>query len=32
MIKISKSDGELHVSEKALIVLAAKRWNLKLAA
>ena len=32
MIEISKSDGEVHVSEKALMVLAAKRWNIRLAA
>ena len=32
MIKISKADGELHISEKALITLVAKRWNIKLAA
>lgn len=30
MIKISKADGELHVSEKALIALTAKRWNINL--
>lgn len=32
MINISKSDGEIHVSEKALMILAAKRWNIRLAA
>lgn len=32
MIKISKADGELHVSEKALITLTAKRWNMNLSA
>ena len=32
MINISKSDGEVHVSEKALMVIAAKRWNINLAA
>jgi len=31
MIEISKSVGELHISEKALIVLTARRWNLKVA-
>ena len=31
MIKISKADGELHISEKALITLVAKRWNIKIA-
>ena len=30
MIKISKADGELHISEKALIVLTARRWNINL--
>ena len=31
MIKISKSDGEVHVSEKALIVITARHWNIRLA-
>lgn len=30
MIKIAKADRELHVSEKALIVLTAQRWNINL--
>ena len=30
MIKIAKADRELHVSEKALIVLTARRWNINL--
>ena len=30
MIKISKADRELHISEKALIVLTARRWNINL--
>lgn len=32
MIKISKADGEIHVSEKALMVLAANRWKIRIAA
>lgn len=32
MIKISKADGEVHVSEKALLALTARRWRIKLAA
>jgi len=32
MIKISKADGEVHISEKALIALTAKHWKIRLAA
>ena len=31
MIKIAKADRELHISEKALIILTARRWNINLA-
>lgn len=32
MIKISKADGEEHISERALIVLTARYWNISIAA
>ena len=32
MIKISKADGEVHISEKALIALTARHWDIRLAA